>query len=613
MNTLPWLGNPIRCGFLGLLGAWCAVPIIAAAPAHAGTRQVGSERQIDSNQLRITTVAMSDSDDLEICVELDHLDSERPHDRITVETVLNGRGIGPNQNHPGECIWSSPSASERPHVFTIHLPDYGIPRFQQNEKFVVSAKVGDFQEAQCTASILLPVIYIPGIDAGSFGPLGGQILDNDKGMAPNFRTESWKIVRNTSDTNATTSRVGRGYETDLLASNASASPSTFTTPSASPSPNPAPPPSPDDAPLPDASPAPDDAPLPGPDDAPVLDVPSTSPSNSLISPATAHSGYPTLYVLSYFRNADTLLAAATKLKQFIDEVRQRTYADKINLIGHSRGGLVERYYVEHFPEASSKVNVMVMAEVPNLGSVYAVPGRNFGRLLSLFYHPVDDNVAGADGIYNYKDLYPLWPWSRWTGFNRYIIPKSLDYNQELLDLNGMLSPAGVQSHLKLPQGIKYILLYGDVFDSKSDPSKYGFREPTYCSFTYSTIGLALVALGTKLYLSRGKYEGFTSIWKGFARADPDLSPLKEIADEEKADPEAFHGDLIVPVFSQRGQMGYDPNLPSPHGPRTPIPAFQDALMHQNLVEMPINHMHLGYLDQEDVDAYIVQRFLDDIK
>ena len=56
-----------------------------------------------------------------------------------------------------------------------------------------------------------------------------------------------------------------------------------------------------------------------------------------------------------------------KIDSWINAALNRTYADKVNLLGHSMGGLIARYYAGHTLN-QSKVNKVIMVGSPNKGT-----------------------------------------------------------------------------------------------------------------------------------------------------------------------------------------------------------------------------------------------------
>lgn len=142
--------------------------------------------------------------------------------------------------------------------------------------------------------------------------------------------------------------------------------------------------------------------------------------------------YPTLFTLEYRTNRASFREGGLALDRLVQRIKQLTYADRVNLVGHSKGALVGRWYVTErapftgpFPLPS--VNQFVMCEAPHTGALKGtweifLPGGAF------------DN------------LWPLWPWFQPAGQERYI---KQGRNPELEQLNEM----------RLPAGVRYIILY----------------------------------------------------------------------------------------------------------------------------------------------------------
>lgn len=68
--------------------------------------------------------------------------------------------------------------------------------------------------------------------------------------------------------------------------------------------------------------------------------------------------------------------AARRLAAFVDEVRTATGADKVDLIGHSMGGLVGRYYVA-LGGGGDRVHNLITIGSPHSGAI--VSGAGIGR------------------------------------------------------------------------------------------------------------------------------------------------------------------------------------------------------------------------------------------
>lgn len=154
---------------------------------------------------------------------------------------------------------------------------------------------------------------------------------------------------------------------------------------------------------------------------------------SLVGDQTnAELSYPTLYTVSYNRNNSTFAQGADAISNLVaSTIKQKTYADAINLVGHSKGCLVSRQYLATSSQPA-KVNKLIMCQGPHLGSLWALLGINFG--------------------YNFRNLYPLWPCLQSVTLKKttpFIFPPLPMYNTELNDLNGQ----------QLPLDTKYEIIY----------------------------------------------------------------------------------------------------------------------------------------------------------
>ncbi|HWP32099.1 MAG TPA: hypothetical protein VNK96_10315 [Fimbriimonadales bacterium] len=153
--------------------------------------------------------------------------------------------------------------------------------------------------------------------------------------------------------------------------------------------------------------------------------------------------YPTLFPLAgdYLPDKQTLVQSADVLAQEVNRITSDdgpTYAAKVDIVAHSKGGLVSRMYVSLF--GPSKMRRLILAAVPNTGAVMA--------------HQLPETDP-------YIELLPTHDWYRvfiWENF--YQKPE----NTTLKLLN----------QIPMPSGLEYYLLWG-----------YGWN--TYANFTASTI------------------------------------------------------------------------------------------------------------------------------
>jgi triacylglycerol esterase/lipase EstA (alpha/beta hydrolase family) len=94
-----------------------------------------------------------------------------------------------------------------------------------------------------------------------------------------------------------------------------------------------------------------------------------------LSPMLANAGY-CVYAFNYGQNGSTLghffgltdiAASAAELSTFVDRVRAATGAAKVDLVGHSQGGMMPRYYLK-FLGGAAKVAKLVGLAPSNHGT-----------------------------------------------------------------------------------------------------------------------------------------------------------------------------------------------------------------------------------------------------
>ena len=159
-----------------------------------------------------------------------------------------------------------------------------------------------------------------------------------------------------------------------------------------------------------------------------------------------NSGYPTLFTLSYATDWASFSLGAAYLDMQIDTIKSLTYADKVNIVTHSKGGLLARRFVTG-PFVRGEVNQLIMCEAPNLGALKAAWNSVF-----------------PDTLVNVSNLLPLWPWTRRTSSDSFTNTE----NAELDHLN----------HDVLPGGIAYTTIW-----SNSDPLTQDTRTGRHPLFT----------------------------------------------------------------------------------------------------------------------------------
>ena len=142
--------------------------------------------------------------------------------------------------------------------------------------------------------------------------------------------------------------------------------------------------------------------------------------------------YPTLNTLEYDRNNATLSEGASALATLIANIKSATYAAVVNIVTHSKGGLVARRYV--VDDQQLTVRHLIMTAPPNAGAVLA-------------------ETYGAK-IEGYMNLRPVWKWFRSTAkLNRKFADVS--FNPELRLLN----------NIPVPQNVLYTILYSNSLNT----------------------------------------------------------------------------------------------------------------------------------------------------
>lgn len=88
-----------------------------------------------------------------------------------------------------------------------------------------------------------------------------------------------------------------------------------------------------------------------------------------LGPRLASLGIGPLYGTSYF-SPQSLDRSAEHLARFVDDVRAREGAERVDILAHSLGGVVARHYIEHLGGAS-RVRRVVTIATPYRGTIWA--------------------------------------------------------------------------------------------------------------------------------------------------------------------------------------------------------------------------------------------------
>lgn len=161
--------------------------------------------------------------------------------------------------------------------------------------------------------------------------------------------------------------------------------------------------------------------------------------------------YPTLYTLSYRTTRASFSEGANALRNCVQEVKDLTYSDKVNVVTHSKGGLVARQYVVE--QTSPPVSRLIMAEPPNLGALKAAWEELLGRQFLPF-----------------QNLLPVWAWQRNRPNDAFRVPPGED-SSELEYLNSF----------PLPSGVTYTIIHSTSVNTQL--SRTGTHAPYQFTFT----------------------------------------------------------------------------------------------------------------------------------
>lgn len=186
------------------------------------------------------------------------------------------------------------------------------------------------------------------------------------------------------------------------------------------------------------------------------------------------------YVFGYDWRQDNVQSARA-LDALIEQIRQDYQAPdlKVDIIAHSMGGLITRYYLRYgtqdvlndndFPlnyHGASRLRRVVLLGTPNLGSVNALhaflEGRKVGlsrirtetlatfpSLYQLFPHPLNDWIMTSAGTSLQRDLFDVSLWRRfqWSIFDPQVRQRILQQHQA----GGQTAAQAEQALLQLEQ------------------------------------------------------------------------------------------------------------------------------------------------------------------
>lgn len=93
-----------------------------------------------------------------------------------------------------------------------------------------------------------------------------------------------------------------------------------------------------------------------------------------------------LFTLGQFYGLDSMTKSGSELKSFVDKVRFWSGASKVDLVGHSQGGLLLRYYIQKLGGAAKVKNAVALAATNNGTTLsgFASLAKDYPDLASVF-------------------------------------------------------------------------------------------------------------------------------------------------------------------------------------------------------------------------------------
>jgi pimeloyl-ACP methyl ester carboxylesterase len=94
----------------------------------------------------------------------------------------------------------------------------------------------------------------------------------------------------------------------------------------------------------------------------------------MLNTALRRAGFTSVHTMNYNPLADDVPEIAEQLSDRVEMIRMLTGASKVNIVGHSMGGIVARWYVQEL-DGADKVNTVITLASPHAGTRAAFVGR----------------------------------------------------------------------------------------------------------------------------------------------------------------------------------------------------------------------------------------------
>jgi len=182
----------------------------------------------------------------------------------------------------------------------------------------------------------------------------------------------------------------------------------------------------------------------------------------------------------------------TSLKDKVDHVLTQTGAEKVDIVAHSMGGLLTKYYIEHYGQ--NKVDKFVDIATPHLGAPSTLKTLMYGDDINIKFREFGLNPLEIKKIsQNSPAVYQLLPSAK------YFSTSSLDYNYYIYDMDDY-DNNDVKGRLSFSQSLDFLkntgrndLVMNNAVNIHNDldnmnPADYGVR-------TYNIVGCGTPTIG----------------------------------------------------------------------------------------------------------------------
>lgn len=180
------------------------------------------------------------------------------------------------------------------------------------------------------------------------------------------------------------------------------------------------------------------------------------------------------------------------LKDKIDSILESTWSSKVDMVAHSMGGLLAKYYIKYVDR--NKIDKFIDIGTPHLGAPKAAKVLNYGDDMGIKFGPLGLNFSEIKKIsQNMPSVYNLLP------SQKYFDTTKSDYSYYLFDLGdvdsdgtiGKLSYESTEAFLKNTGRNNLLLQTAESFHNDMDsfnPKEYGVQSYNIVGCGTPTVG-----------------------------------------------------------------------------------------------------------------------------